>query len=352
MLRDWVLAVAPGPGVVSRTRSTVLVVPDTGAAGIISKLQRVIAAHEERASSEGASSRRLIRDLATVFAEEEELPAFGLVTEHSGSLALLVHGSISARIGAPGGQVEEVSGLHSQTWVDRILSEPPTELVLGTPPPPIDGVAFDLRDGTVPGAGACFRPLSAAPDPLPIPPPKAAADPPPAAPSPAPPPAPSLPDDSEVLVRGVMCARGHFNRPTVSYCSVCGTSMQHLTLRPVDGPRPALGVLVLPDGSVVTVDRDLVIGREPAVHPDVAAGRARGVSVDDPDLTVSRAHAVVRLHDWEVRVQDNGSSNGTRLQAPGADEVIELHGDVEISVTAGTAIMLGSFRMTFNSSLH
>jgi FHA domain len=379
VLRDWALRVVPGIGVVSRSDSTALIIADASAVDVTQRLLGAIAAHEARITSGPVSSRQLIRDIATVFAEVEVLPPFALVADEGEGIALLLHGDLSAVIRSVDGSVEEISGRMSQTWVDRILTDPLEELCLG-PRSDSDGdIPFDLQVGVVPGAGIAFTkgPVSGvAPRREPV---RRAEDdsvssvPPPPAPRPAPEveespesvPVAAPPPDSvqaldplapavgeAVIVKGVMCTRGHFNNPSVSYCSVCGVSMMNLTLRAVDGPRPPLGVFVLADGTVVSVDQDMVIGREPESHPDVIAGLAKPVVIDDPNLSMSRAHAVVRLINWNVTLCDNGSSNGTSFIPPDSESKTRLFGSEAVTIKVGTKLVLGDYMMTFNSSLH
>jgi hypothetical protein len=405
VLRDWALRVVPGSGVVARSDSTVLVVGDPSAVDVVQRLLGAIAAHEERITSSPVSSRQLIRDIATVFAQVEVLPPFAIVADEGEGIALLLHGDMNALIGAADGAGEEVSGRQSQTWVDRVLPEPPQDLCVGAQSDADTDIPFDLRAGVVPGAGivltqtpisgaglprsAPVRQVEGQPVPevpavpasvepaVPVPAPAAVpeSEPPTAlAPEvPAPevddvPPEPVAPPvsvttpppvaaaepeaDHAVIVKGVMCTRGHFNNPSVSYCSVCGTSMMNLTLRAVDGTRPPLGVFVLADGSVVSVDRDMVIGREPESHPDVIAGLAKPVVIDDPNLSVSRAHALVRLIGWKVTVCDNSSSNGTAYIPTGAESGTRLAANEEVTIAVGSKLVLGDYTLTFNSSLH
>ena len=167
-------------------------------------------------------------------------------------------------------------------------------------------VAFDLRDGTVPGGGVTFwpcpsqastdpdertevprlvapfgRPLgpanfqptklvnreAAAPEEQ-VPNAGAVSDTPAAAVA-------TTPERPRALtVRGVNCARGHFNNPRALYCGNCGLAMVQNSVVIVDGPRPSLGVLLRDDGSAYSLDGDYVLGRQPELAEDVAAGRA------------------------------------------------------------------------------
>jgi FHA domain-containing protein len=87
----------------------------------------------------------------------------------------------------------------------------------------------------------------------------------------------------------------------------------------VDGVRPPLGVLVLDDGTQFTLDRDYVLGREPAFDSDVIDGRAEPLRINDPNGTVSRLHLRISLAGWQVEVSDLGPANGSVLQSSGAE---------------------------------
>ena len=123
-----------------------------------------------------------------------------------------------------------------------------------------------------------------------------------------------------VLVDGVFCSRNHFNDPNVQYCRQCGISMVQITRKSRKGQRPPLGVLLLDDGTGFTLDRDYVVGREPVLDGDVAAGRARPLRITDPDGTVSRLHLRISLVGWQVEVRDLGSANGSVLYFPTGEQ--------------------------------
>lgn len=274
-------------------------------------------------------------------------------------------------------------------------------------------IAFDLRDGTVPGGGVTFWPsperamgeapaldehvvlfdLSTPQQPreaLPIasvlavlPPeePEEASEPP--AEPPAPPeaaPGPLGPETTDVvieapevvgagagsgtppaeispapapprapIVRGVTCARGHFNNPRALYCGICGLGMVQNSVVIVDGPRPPLGVLLSDDGTAYSLDGDYVLGRQPELAEDVAAGRARPLKVGDQMGKISRVHARVALRDWEVVVTDLGSRNGTQLFNPGDTGWRTLRGDESVALHPGGRLVVGQSTFEFQS---
>jgi hypothetical protein len=60
-----------------------------------------------------------------------------------------------------------------------------------------------------------------------------------------------------------------------------------------------------------------VVGRAPHQHHLVADGRARPLRLPGADRSLSRAHLLVALRGWDIRVADIGSRNGTWIQTPG-----------------------------------
>lgn len=113
-----------------------------------------------------------------------------------------------------------------------------------------------------------------------------------------------------VVVDGALCGRVHFNPPDAVVCRECGVSMTG-TRNIRRQPRPPLGVLLVDDGRGYLLDRDYVIGREPRLDGEVAAGRATPLPITDADGSVSRAHLRVSLAGWRVEVRDLGSANGS-----------------------------------------
>lgn len=121
----------------------------------------------------------------------------------------------------------------------------------------------------------------------------------------------------EVLVDGALCARMHVNPPDALICRECRASMRELTRGIRRLPRPPLGVLLVDDGRGYLLDRDFVIGREPLLDGDVAAGRAAPLPVTDAEGSVSRLHLRVSLVGWRVEARDLGSANGSVLYRAG-----------------------------------
>lgn len=113
------------------------------------------------------------------------------------------------------------------------------------------------------------------------------------------------------LVWAVRCPAGHLTSPYSPVCRVCATPVPEQP--PVQVARPALGRLVLSTGEVVTLDRDVVLGRAPQ---PTGGGRHHLVTITAAS-EVSRSHAEVRLEEWHVLLRDLGSANGTVLTLPG-----------------------------------
>ena len=125
-----------------------------------------------------------------------------------------------------------------------------------------------------------------------------------------------------VLVDGALCARMHFNPPAAMACRECRASMRELTGNIRRLPRPPLGVLLVDDGRGYLLDRDYVIGREPLLDGDVAAGRAAPLPIKDAEGSVSRLHLRVSLVGWRVEVRDLGSANGSVLYRAGGPRAL------------------------------
>ena len=156
-------------------------------------------------------------------------------------------------------------------------------------------------------------------------------------------------DAPQAVVTGVYCKNGHFDDPAARFCAVCGISMNQQTLVPRPGPRPPLGVLAFDDGSVFQLDSDYVVGRDPALSPAVAAGRARPLCVADDFGTVSRAHAAIQLDGWRVAVTDLDSANGTRLRHRDDEPDQPLVPRVPADLLPGSHVDLGGCGFRYES---
>jgi hypothetical protein len=155
--------------------------------------------------------------------------------------------------------------------------------------------------------------------------------------------------DDSVQVLGVYCKNGHFDDPAARYCAICGISMAQQTLIPRLGPRPPLGVLVLDDGAIFSLDRDYVIGRDPDRDADVASGVARPLRIDDPHGQLSRVHLRIHLEGWQVEVVDLGSANGTGVWRPGDTQWTRVPPQTRIPIRPGTQVGFGRSQLRYES---
>lgn len=149
-------------------------------------------------------------------------------------------------------------------------------------------------------------------------------------------------------VRGIRCARGHFNDPRVAFCRLCGLRMNQ-TKEISEGERPPLGFLVLDDGTTLVLAADLVIGRDPRNSASVRTG-ATPVCLSDTAGRLSRAHAEIRLIEWDVAVVDLASTNGTFVKPPGNEQWLRLTPRRPHVLAAGAEVQIGGRTITFESA--
>lgn len=145
-------------------------------------------------------------------------------------------------------------------------------------------------------------------------------------------------------VLAVLCEKGHPNPTHASSCRICSSPLSNSS---VTVPRPDLGRIVLSTGEEVALDQDIIIGRRPRSTPNAGRAPARLVIVPSPGKKISRSHCELRIDDWDVRLHDLGSQNGTLLMRPGQAPV-RLDGSVAIVLTPGDVVELSegiSFRM-------
>ncbi|CAO5180883.1 FHA domain-containing protein [Frankia sp. AiPs1] len=161
-----------------------------------------------------------------------------------------------------------------------------------------------------------------------------------------------LPNASQPQVEGVLCSNGHFNHPQAPYCAECGQSLAQQAGRTVWGPRPPVGILVFDDGMTLTVDMDLVIGRQPDRDDSVRAGTARALPVEDGESAISRVHAIVTLNGWDAVITDQGSANGTYIAPPEATVWTPLNPHQPAPLVPGTRVQVGKRTFVFNSHLY
>ncbi|MBO3723472.1 FHA domain-containing protein [Actinomyces bowdenii] len=121
------------------------------------------------------------------------------------------------------------------------------------------------------------------------------------------------------IVLASLCPRGHANPPDLGQCVRCGHALLG-DLRQV--PRPVLVTLALSSGEQVPVAGDVVVGRAPQPPAGADAHLVALVSVPSATHLVSRSHLIFTTAEWNVFVQDLGSSNGTVLARPGHAAVL------------------------------
>lgn len=163
---------------------------------------------------------------------------------------------------------------------------------------------------------------------------------------PAPEPEPAPGAALAVRVLGFKCARAHPSDPRSAFCTVCGMPVDQ-TQPPSEVVRPPLGVLILDDGTTFTLAADAVLGRDPQ-HSDAAQRGMTPFQIEDNSGGMSRAHAEIRLVNWDATVVDRGSTNGTRARLPGYQDWIRLAPNQPLVLIHGTELMLGNRVLRFD----
>lgn len=381
-----------GEGVLGRYGgSFVLAPPDSTLVDAVLDLAR-----EAARDHADAPGRFLPRKVAGLVSQSDDAPTLGIVSMVEDGVAVLLVGDVTMTLVDDSG-TSVLSGRDATTWVDKIVRGPWTSMSLVLSGAGEVDRRSDLQGGVVTAGGVQLSPagmtVPAAPPPPPVmappPPPPVQAEPPtmtdlevpPVTPAEAPAfqsfslddpieaeplpvarstmapaavaeaPAESVEPvaDGAVIVQGIECSRQHFNDPTSIYCAVCGISMVHQTHNLVSGPRPPLGVIVLDDGAVYSLAGDFVLGREPDNAEEVQAGTATPLTLDDPDVTMSRVHAKLQLVGWDVRLVDAGSANGTYTAKPGETEWVKLSNGETVVLKPGTKVSLGGRTFVFDS---
>ncbi|MDO8364982.1 MAG: FHA domain-containing protein [Actinomycetota bacterium] len=146
---------------------------------------------------------------------------------------------------------------------------------------------------------------------------------------------------------------GHRNPPESSFCSSCGTVLDHtadhtITLAKVDPLQDAAGPA---DDVVVDLDdlpgahASLVVRNGPQAGealsldaPITRLGRHPDSEISLDDITVSRRHAEIVRDGSTYTVRDAGSLNGTYVNHTRIDEA-PLH--------QGDEVQVGKFRLVF-----
>jgi hypothetical protein len=397
------IEVTPGPGTVIRYGGIVAWADQGASPALISFL--VQSARNLGPSPRGG--RQIGDHIAGVLASRDPEPhvAFVVIGPSDHGWASLLHGTVQVWDGA-----RWLTPTPSPGWLQAIITPRPAITVgaAGVPAPPVQPDAmWDLEAGVVPGAGfvltpgaapsrsAVVRPPAQEPeepvpdavtvvaavtavaaaetDPTTVVPATAQTEPEPepqpvvrrpVAPGPAGsldlrtatiPAGPPLPrgngPDPRIagapVVAGVLCPRGHLNRPGLAHCARCHTPMPVGAQEQVSGTRPPLGVLVTDEGEIYRLDRSYLVGSNSSRDPTVGGGLARPLVLRGSD--VSGSHAEVRLTDWDVTVVDRGSAAGTCIYEPGAAEWARLRPYEPRAVSPGTHVAFGQRVVTFLS---
>ena len=151
-----------------------------------------------------------------------------------------------------------------------------------------------------------------------------------AAPGPASPAALGAPS-----VPAVFCPQGHPNPPGNGRCRDCGVAITDA--RPRLATQPALATLRVSDGTQLTLDRVVLIGRAPTHRGDPAVGL---LTVPSPSHDISRTHLEVRPDGWRVLVRDLHSTNGTILVSPDGSARFPLPAGESVPVRLGSVLEL------------
>ncbi|MEO3782956.1 FHA domain-containing protein [Actinocorallia sp. B10E7] len=356
--------------------------------GTASDTERLLQAFTEVAEA-GGGGRDLAHRVARVLsATLSDLHSCAVAGPTGGGVAVLVSGGATARITGPAGEVR-LDGRDALTWTDRLVGGRVDQIELRLPGASAGDTRWRLDGGVVPGGGLlCLigapapagiteieGPTAGAPEAEgptgpagrgPSGPVRVAGitlvedyrDQPfesvlllPSEQHPSPPPGPPAPaPGSRPLVWGADCKNGHFNDPRVQYCGVCGIAMVQMSLIPRQAPRPPLGVLLLDDGATFRLDTDYVVGRSPEPAAEVRDGTARPILLTDPEGSVSRRHVKVLLDQWDVRLTDLGSVNGTFVQEPDLPERRLRQGET-VTLRPGSLVRVGGVR-TFRYESH
>jgi hypothetical protein len=147
------------------------------------------------------------------------------------------------------------------------------------------------------------------------------------------------------VVGGVLCERGHLNRPGRRDCARCSTPIPGDQTKRVSGTRPALGCLIVDNGSVFRLDQGYLAGSNPDRDPTVQGGLARPLVLAGED--VAAVHAEIRLHDWDVVVTDRASAGGTCVYDPGDTDWTPLNPYEPRILLPGSHVAFGSRIVTF-----
>ena len=121
---------------------------------------------------------------------------------------------------------------------------------------------------------------------------------------------------------------------------MCGQFLTPSAATVVHVPRPRFGHLELDDGTIVELDHELLVGRNPDhdSHPE-RAGLRRVKVIGDK---VSRSHLKIRYQSWDILVADCGSTNGTFVVPHPGGQVTALEAGRAQLLEPGATVFFGS----------
>ncbi len=319
--------VLPGDNVVARRGGGLLWVDAPGAPALVATLHACL----------GVSGPGADRVLAAVARQASELgdstASFALVlidsSGGSGSAVALWSGKGQPSVDGVPVSGSSVEGCHLAAGfaLGQTLYVGPGQANSTVPP----GVAFDLAEGTVPGAGALLQLAAAVPPSVAVP--QSGANP--------------VPASSFTASSDAGFGSAGFGGGGRQSSSPPATGEATAFWKPEPAAAP---VLRFDDGMVVTVDDDLVLGRRPDGHDLVTSGGARGVPIADTQNVLSSAHAAIQRNGRDVSLVDLGSLNGTHVAGPEATEWTQLEPGVAHALSDGDRLLLGWTVITFEQA--
>ena len=150
-------------------------------------------------------------------------------------------------------------------------------------------------------------------------------------------PAAEAPSDRP-LTTARTCPAGHRNPPHRLVCERCGADIA-LDVAETTVPQPIVARLELPDGTLVDLDRSVVVGRNPRSDATRHDGDVHPVPLLAP-ASVSRTHLLVVVDGWSLSAVDCGSQAGSAvISADG--EPVPLDAWTPYEVAPGDQLFLG-----------
>jgi len=289
---------------------------DDGAAAIVS------AARHAAMSDDPEATRELFRRAVAWCEAAGTAPDLAIVAPVGADWVMLTSGSGEAEwTGVPTGRTRRDG---TRRWVDARVAHTVTSisLQLDRSTPPARGT--DLRDGIALGSGLVLDLTTGdATGELALPPPQQPA---------ATIPADKTPGDDFVVF------------------DLDDTPAENppLPLADQTSAPTTFGVLIRSDGTTFALEREVVLGRDPAAAKDVLAGTAFGVRLDDPERIVGRMHARIVPTPDGVAVIDTGSPNGTAIARPGQPDWERIPVGQPVELPAGTRILIGRHVLTYD----